>query len=65
MSEDLEILWMKLRLTEEEEEEECGVELSDPIDSLMHEHSELCLVGKVLSDRLQSFEVVKDTMMAA
>lgn len=56
---------MKLRLTEEEEEEECGVELSDPIDSLMHEHSELCLVGKVLSDRLQSFEVVKDTMMAA
>lgn len=54
---------MKLRLTEEEDE--CGVELSDPIDSLMHEQSELCLVGKVLSDRLQSFEVVKDTMMAA
>ncbi|KAM7531308.1 hypothetical protein LguiB_034718 [Lonicera macranthoides] len=61
METDLEILWEKLKLMKEEE---CEVNLDKPVDGVMNKRGGFCLVGKVWSDRSQSYKVVKDTMMA-
>lgn len=54
MEESLEVLWQRFKLTADEE---CEMALGDPVDGLMQKRSDLSLVGNILSDRPQSFEV--------
>jgi hypothetical protein len=60
MAEDLTNLWGNLSLVEEEDDE---LEIADPAMDGLAQRGKLCLVGKLIADRLISKETIKSKLI--